>query len=59
VSVFIEQVQALGLGYKFIKGSLLPGTAASNSAVIVLGKGGNYEPIASTNATSVAQKLNF
>src|SRR4051794_12619925 len=32
VLVTAEKVQALGLGYKFVKGSLLPGTAASQAA---------------------------
>lgn len=57
VCVRTDQIQALGLGYKFIKGSLLPGTAAANSAVIVLGALGSYEPMSGSNATTVAQTV--
>lgn len=58
VSVRTETIQALGLNYAFIKGSLVPGTAASNSSVVVLGAVGRYEPISLQNAATVVQKLN-
>lgn len=44
VYVEISQEQALLAGYRYIKGSLVPGTAASNSAVIVLGALARHEP---------------
>lgn len=59
VCVRTDQVNALGLGYTYIKGSLLPGTAASNSAVIVLGALGAIEPMSSQNATAVTQTVNL
>lgn len=43
VEVSAEKVQAAG--YNFIKGSLVPGTAACTSAVVVLGAYGTYEPM--------------
>lgn len=55
VCVRVDQVQALALGYKFIKGSLLPGTAAAISSVAVFGALGSYEPMSGSNATTVAQ----
>lgn len=55
VTVTAEKVSALGLNYAFIKGSLLPGTAASNSAVIVLGEATRFEPASDSDATTVAQ----
>jgi hypothetical protein len=57
--VTAEKVQALGLGYKFIKGSLLPGTAAANSAVVALGFGPRFEPNSANNPASsiLAQTL--
>lgn len=59
VSVRTEAVNALGLNYAFIKGSLLPGTAASNSAVIVLGEAGRFEPMANSNDATVKQIVNY
>lgn len=59
VSVRTEAVNALGLNYAFIKGSLLPGTAASNSAVIVLGEAVRFEPASDIDATTVAQIVNY
>lgn len=55
VCIRVDQLNALGLGYKFIKGSLLPGTAAANSSVAVFGALGAYEPMSGSNATTVAQ----
>lgn len=55
VLVTAEKINALGLGYKFIKGSLLPGTAAANSAVIALGALTRFEPASVSNATTVGQ----
>src|SRR3954471_9958067 len=49
VLVTTEKINALGLGYKFIKGSLLPGTAASNSAVIAIGALTRFEPANANN----------
>ncbi len=46
---------ALGLGYAFIKGSLLPGTAAANAAVIVLGELTRFEPASDSDDPKVAQ----
>lgn len=57
VMVTADQVQALGLGYTFVKGSLLPGTAAANAAVVVLGELARFEPTSSQNATTVAQTV--
>ena len=59
VSVRAEAVNALGLNYAFIKGSLLPGTAAANSAVVVLGEATRYEPASNSDATQVAQIVNY
>ncbi len=53
----VEAVQALGLNYAFIKGSLLPGTAASNSAVIALGALNRNEPTSAQNPAVVVQTL--
>ncbi len=55
VLVTAEKVQALGLGYRYVKGSLLPGTAASNSAVIALGVLARFQP--ETQDASVVQTL--
>lgn len=55
--VEIKAVTAAGLGYRYIKGSLLPGTAAANSAVLALGFGPAYGPAAGYNATNVAQMV--
>lgn len=57
VLVTAEKINALGLGYRYVKGSLVPGTAAANSAVIVLGACTNYEPASLQDATSVVQTL--
>jgi hypothetical protein len=59
VLVTREKVNALGLGYKFLKGSLLPGTAAANSAVVALGFGPRFEPNSANNPASsiLAQTL--
>jgi hypothetical protein len=59
VSVRTEAVNALGLNYAFIKGSLLPGTAASNSAVIVLGEAGRFEPVTDFDDATVKQIVNY
>jgi len=59
VVVTAEKVSALGLNYAFLKGSLTPGTAASNSAVVVLGESVRHEPASTGNATSVAQTVAF
>jgi hypothetical protein len=59
VCVTSEKINALGLGYRFIKGSLLPGTAAANAAVIVLGSDVRFEPARNSDATSVVQTLEF
>ncbi|SIN70743.1 hypothetical protein SAMN05444166_0290 [Singulisphaera sp. GP187] len=55
VGITAEKVSALGLNYGFIKGSLLPGTAAANSAVVVLGELTRFEPASDSDATQVAQ----
>lgn len=55
VCITSEKVSALGLNYAFIKGSLLPGTAAANSAVVVLGELTRFEPASDGDATQVAQ----
>lgn len=57
VEVDAAKVQGLGLGYRFIKGSLLPGTAASNSAVVVLGAHATVEPTSGNAATTLAQTV--
>lgn len=59
VGVRTEAINALGLNYTHIKGSLLPGTAAANSAVIVLGEATRFEPASGIDATQVAQILNY
>jgi hypothetical protein len=59
VSVKAESVSALGLSYAFIKGSLLPGTAAANSSVTVLGEAVRFEPVTDIDATTVAQIVNY
>lgn len=59
VSVRSDAVSALGLNYAFIKGSLLPGTAASNSAVVVLGELSRFEPASALNSTAVVQTVNY
>lgn len=59
VSVKAESVSALGLNYAFIKGALLPGTAAANSAVIVLGEATRFEPASGIDATAVKQIVNY
>jgi hypothetical protein len=58
VCITAEKLSALGLNYAFIKGSLLPGTAASNSSVVVLGELGRTEPGTDYDATQVAQIVN-
>jgi hypothetical protein len=58
VTITAEKVWALGLGYKFVKGSLLPGTNASLASVHVLGESGRFEPVVANDATAVAQVLN-
>lgn len=55
VMVTAEKVQALGLGHAFIKGSLVPGTAAANAAVIVLGELTRFEPASDSDDPKVAQ----
>lgn len=57
VCVTAEKVSALGLNYGFLKGSLTPGTAAANSAVVVLGQLARFEPTSSQNADTVAQTV--
>lgn len=57
VLVTAEKVNALGLGYRYVKGSLVPGTAASNSAVMVVGSNVRYEPASADNASSVVQTV--
>lgn len=59
VGVRTEAINALGLNYTHIKGSLLPGTAAANSAVIVLGEATRFEPASGIDATTVAQIVNY
>lgn len=59
VSVKAESISALGLNYAFIKGSLLPGTAAATSAVIVLGEATRFEPASDSDASTVAQIVNY
>ena len=59
VLVTAEKINALGLGYRFIKGSLLPGTAAANSAVIAIGALTRFEPAVDSDATTVAQVLSL
>jgi len=58
VLVTAEKVNALGLGYTHVKGSLVPGTAAANSTVIVLGASTRFEPANASNVSGkVAQTL--
>jgi hypothetical protein len=57
VLVTAEKINALGLGYRFVKGSLVPGTAAANSAVVVIGALNRFEPTASQDASTVVQTL--
>jgi len=57
VLVTAEKISALGLNYGFLKGSLTPGTAAANSAVIVLGELARFEPTSSQNDATVAQTV--
>ena len=57
VEVSSEKILAAGSTYRYIKGSLTPGTAACTSAVIVLGSLVNYEPASQYNATTVAQTV--
>lgn len=59
VGVKADSVSALGLNYRYIKGSLLPGTAASNSAVIVLGEGVRFEPASGVDDATVKQIVNY
>lgn len=59
VLVTAEKINSLGLGYTFVKGSLLPGTAAANSAVIVLGSDVPFEPASNSNVSTVAQTVNY
>ena len=54
----LDCATAAALGYRYVKGSLLPGTAASNSAVIVLGAHTTHEPASnSKDATLVETKV--
>lgn len=57
VEVSGEKVADLALGYKWIKGSLLPGTAAAVSNVVALGFLRGYEPASADNAATVAQQI--
>lgn len=58
VTITAEKVSSLGLNYAFIKGSLLPGTAAATASVTVLGEATRFEPAVDSDATTVAQVLN-
>jgi hypothetical protein len=53
--VTAEKIQSLGTNIRYVKGSLVPGTAASNSAVIALGILGRFKPV--TQPTAVTQTL--
>jgi hypothetical protein len=55
VEVTAEQVQALGLGYLFLKGELVIGTAATPSAVLVQADVSRFEP--SSDDASVVQTV--
>lgn len=57
VEISANKIEDLALGYNWIKGSLLAGTANSTSAVIALGFVTHYGPAGDNNATSVAQVL--
>lgn len=57
VDVDVTKIADLNLGYKWLKGSLLPGTASCTSSVVVLGLGTGYGPASAVNATTVAQVL--
>lgn len=59
VGVTADKISSLGLNYAFIKGSLLPGTAASNSAVIVLGEATRFEPASDSDDAAVKQIVNL
>lgn len=59
VTVTAEKISALGLNYQYIKGSLLPGTAAANAAVVVLGELTRVEPAASSGDPKVAQVVSL
>jgi hypothetical protein len=58
VYITAEKVVSLGLGYRFLKGSLLPGTAAANSSVTAIGWNTRFNPANAIDATSVSQILN-
>lgn len=57
VVITAEKVSSLGLNYAFIKGSLLPGTAAANSSVTVLGELTRFEPASDSDDPAVKQIL--
>lgn len=57
--VSVDSEAVLALGYNFLKGSLVPGTAAANSAVIVLGAMNRFEPTNNQNATTVTQTVDY
>lgn len=57
VEISRQAVENLGLGYTHIKGSLVPGTAASQAAVVALGVGPFYGPAADHDLADVAQIL--
>lgn len=57
VLVTAEKINSLALGYNFVKGSLVPGTAAANSAVVVLGGLTRFKPASANQASTVEQTV--
>jgi hypothetical protein len=54
VDVDVAKIADLNLGYAWIKGSLVPGTAAAISSVTVLGVATAYGPASTYNAATVS-----
>jgi hypothetical protein len=57
VVVRVDQLNALGLGYNFIKGSITVGTAATGTCVIALGGDSTYEPASQFDLAAVSQTV--
>ena len=53
VRVTAEEVAAIGIGHRYIQGTLTIGTAASDAAVIVLGVSARYQPVDAIDLASV------
>lgn len=59
VDVDVSKIDNLNLFYRYIKGSLVPGTAASTGMVLVLGQARSFGPASEDNMADVAQVLNY